>query len=203
MNVQSLKVGQPHQVWKSIPHDVRIVKRAYPKLCLLTGTYILQENRARFNQYSVRDCCLLCGAGAQTRTHFIAGRSRLEPIRVIFKEQLTTILSRKKTLNVISEVLLDKEKLVELILDCSYTVLRGLLQLDESIVLHIENLSRNLCYSLHQKRSEILGLSLRKLTIPDPKFAIEDKTQDKHSDSKNCHVYSALYKVMVEGLIIN
>ena len=90
LNAQSLKVGQPHQVWKSIPHDVRIVKRAYRKLCLLTGTYILQENRARFNQYSVRDCCLLCGAGAETRTYFIAGCSRLEPIRVIFKEQFTT-----------------------------------------------------------------------------------------------------------------
>ena len=95
LNVQSLRVGQQHQVWKSIPHDVRIVIRAYPKLCLLTGTYILQENRARFNQYSVNDCYLLCGAGAKARTHFIAGCSRLEPIRVIFKEQLTTILSRK------------------------------------------------------------------------------------------------------------
>ena len=103
LNAQFLKVGQPHQVWKSIPHDVRIVKRAYRKLCLLTGTFILQENRARFKLYSVRDCCLLC-----TRTHFIAGCSRLEPIRVIFKEQFTTILSRKK-------VLLDKEKLDDLI----------------------------------------------------------------------------------------
>ena len=106
LNVQSLKVGQTHQVWKSISHDVRTVKRAYPKLRLLTGTYILQENRARFNQYTFRDGCLLCGAGAETRTHFIAGCSRLEPIRVNFKEQLTTILSRKNPLSVISEVLL-------------------------------------------------------------------------------------------------
>ena len=30
--------------------------------------------------------------------------------------------------------------LVELILDCSFTVVRGLLQLDESMVLDIENL---------------------------------------------------------------
>ena len=95
VNVQSLKVGQPHKVWKYIPNDVRIVKRTYPKVsCLLTRTYILEENRARFNQYSVRDYCLLCGTGTETRTHFIAGCSRLEPIRVIFKEQLTTILSR-------------------------------------------------------------------------------------------------------------
>ena len=162
LNVQSLKVGRTHQVWKAIPHDVRTVKRAYPKLRLLTGTYILQENRARFNQCTVRDCCLLCGAGAQTRTHFIAGCSRLEHIRVKFIEQLITILSRKKPLNVISEVLLDQDKLVDVILDCSVTVVRGLLQLDESMVLDIENLSRNLCHSLYQKRSEILGVRLRK-----------------------------------------
>ena len=112
LNVQSLKVGQTRQVWKVIPHNVRTVKRAYPKLRLLTGTYILQENRARFNQYTVRDCCLLSGAGAETRSHFIEGCSRLEPIRVKSIEQLTTILdhkSRKKTLNVISEVLLDQD----------------------------------------------------------------------------------------------
>ena len=30
-----------------------------------------------------------------------------------------------------------------MILDCSFTVLRGLLQLDESMKLDIENLSRN------------------------------------------------------------
>ena len=154
LNVQLLKVGQTYQVWKAIPHDVRTVKRAYPNLCLLTGTYILQENRARFNQYTVRDCCLLCRAGAETHTNFIAGCSRLEPIRVKFIEQLITILSRKNPLNVISEVLLDQDKLVVLILDCSFTVVRGLLQLDENMVLDIENLSRNLCYSLHQKRSK-------------------------------------------------
>ena len=122
----------------------------------------MQENRARFKQYTVRDCCLLCGVGAETRTHFIAGCSRLEHIRVKFIEQLITILNRKNPLNVISEVLLDQDKLVELILDCSFTVVRGLLQLDERMVLDIENISRNLCYSLHQKRSEILGLRLRK-----------------------------------------
>ena len=91
-------------------------------------------------------------------------------------------------MNIISEVLLDKERLVELIMDCfwfglmlnvlvnkfsvmlggshryldititfggkglmilvcSFTVLRGLLQLDESMVLDIENLSRNMLFS--------------------------------------------------------
>ena len=39
LNMQSIRgVGQVHQVWKFIPHDVRTIKRAYPKLGLLTGT---------------------------------------------------------------------------------------------------------------------------------------------------------------------
>ena len=64
---------------------------------------------------------------------------------VNFKEQLTTILNRKNPSNVISEVLSDQ--LVELILDCSFTVVKGMLQLDEGIVLDTENLSRNVPFS--------------------------------------------------------
>ena len=30
LNMQSMRVGQVHQVWKFIPHDVRTIKRAYP-----------------------------------------------------------------------------------------------------------------------------------------------------------------------------
>ena len=71
VTVQSLKVVQVHQAWQSIPHDVRTVRRAHPKLHLLTGSYyILQENRAKFNQYAISASCLLCGARAETR--FIA-----------------------------------------------------------------------------------------------------------------------------------
>ena len=87
-----------------IPHDVRTIKRAYPKLRLLTGTYILQENRTRFGGCSIRECCLLCGEGAETRVHFIAGCYRLEAVRMNFKAQLITILSRKNPLNVVNEV---------------------------------------------------------------------------------------------------
>ena len=51
------------------------------------------------------------------------------------------------------------------------------------MVLDIENHSRNVCYSRHQKRSEILGLRLRKLPIPDSELVFKDKTQDRHLDS--------------------
>ena len=31
LNMQSMRVGQVHQVWKFIPNDVRTIKRAYHK----------------------------------------------------------------------------------------------------------------------------------------------------------------------------
>ena len=58
-------------------------------------------------------------AGAESCTRCIVGCDRLEPIGVNFEKQLTTILSRKNPLNVISEILFEQEKLFELILDCS------------------------------------------------------------------------------------
>ena len=102
------------------------------------------------------------GEGAETRAHFIAGCSRLEAVRMIFKAQLNTILSRKNPLNVVNEVLSNPNRLVELILDRSVTVNRQTLKLDEDVTRKVEQLSRNMCYSLHQKHCEILGLILRK-----------------------------------------
>ena len=47
-------------------------------------------------------------------------------------------------------------RLTHIGLDCSVTVNRQTLKLDEDMVREVEQLSRNMCYSLHQKR-EILG----------------------------------------------
>ena len=79
-----------------------------------------------------------------------------------FKAKLITILGRKNPLNVINKVLSNPNGLAELILDCSVTVNRQTLKLDEDVIREVEQLSRNMCYSLHQKRCEILGLILRK-----------------------------------------
>ena len=57
LNIESLRVGKVHQSWSSLPNDPVAVKRSIPKLRLLTGSYILQENCARFNQYNIDATC--------------------------------------------------------------------------------------------------------------------------------------------------
>ena len=130
-----------------------MVKRAYPKLRLLTDTYILQENCPRFNQYAINDRCLLCEAGAKTRTHFIAVCSRLASVMMSYKEQLSVILCpplppKKNPIVTVDFIFSDSNKFVELVLDCSAAISDRLIYTVDAMVFEIERLSRNLCYSL-------------------------------------------------------
>ena len=66
--------------------------------------------------------------------------------------------------------------LVELMLDYSVTVNRQTLKLDDDMVRDIERLSRNMCSSLYQKRSEILSLlMLKKWYFLNLDLALSDK----------------------------
>ena len=75
-----------------LPNCVRVARRGNTKIPLLTGTYILQENGARFSQYAVDDTCNLCLANAESREHFLVDCSRLERVRHRYRSQLSEIL---------------------------------------------------------------------------------------------------------------
>ena len=53
VNPNFLKVGKSHHVWSTVRNCLTDNKRAELKCKLLTGTYILQCNRAAFNQYTI------------------------------------------------------------------------------------------------------------------------------------------------------
>ena len=156
--MQSMRVGQVHHVWKFISHDVTKIKRTQTTYRNIQ----FAGEQGQVGGCSLQECCLRFGEGTETCTHFIAGCYMLEAVRVNLKDQSTAILSWKNPLDVINEVLSNPKRLIELILDCSVTVNRQTPKLDEDMVREVEQLSRNMCYSLHQKHCEILGLILRK-----------------------------------------
>ena len=47
------------------------IKKAGIKARLMTGTYVLQSNRAKFNKYKVDPTCTLCGDGPEDQEHFL------------------------------------------------------------------------------------------------------------------------------------
>ena len=87
VNSSVLQVGSCHHIWSTVKnnvHDSRRAlwstvknnvhdsRRAQLKCELLTGTYILQSNRAVFNQYDVNPTCILCSYAPETSQHFTA-----------------------------------------------------------------------------------------------------------------------------------
>ena len=88
INPNSLKEGKAHPVWSTVRNSLIDNKRAQLKCKVLTGTYILQGNRAAFNQYTVDSTCKLCLAAPETRQHFIAECSAYTHAREVYLEKL-------------------------------------------------------------------------------------------------------------------
>ena len=54
-----------HYLWRSIDNIQHQVKQAEEKARILTNTYTLQSNRAKYNQHRVNDTCQLCKTGTE------------------------------------------------------------------------------------------------------------------------------------------
>ena len=57
LNTENYEIGEVHCVWKNAGFNPMAIKKAGIKARLMTGTYVLQSVRAKFNQYSVDPTC--------------------------------------------------------------------------------------------------------------------------------------------------
>ena len=89
LKITKLKV---HYLWKNAGFNLMAIKTAGLKAKLMTGTYVPQSNRAKFNQYSVDPTCLLCGDDAEDMIHFLLKCRCLSEPRDQFKEKISSIL---------------------------------------------------------------------------------------------------------------
>ena len=93
INRDSLKVGKCHHFWSTARSSILDSRRVQLKYKLLTGTYILQGNRAAFNQSQVNPTCRFCSVASQTMQHFISecvflNLERSDYIEKLLKKQL-------------------------------------------------------------------------------------------------------------------
>ena len=71
LNPSVLSIGSSHHIWATVRNNIHDSRRAQIKCKLLMDTYILQANRAAFNQYAMNSTCKLCSASPETWEHFI------------------------------------------------------------------------------------------------------------------------------------
>ena len=86
--------NHPHPVWPEDTSPYNIIASSY-RAKMLTGGYILQSNRAKYNQHEVSPKCQLCGHETEDMVHFICDCQKLQKIRdSIISEKIAPIAAK-------------------------------------------------------------------------------------------------------------
>ena len=148
-HVQSL---HPHHVWSTVNLNVKDVQRAAVKVRLMTGTYTLQEKKAKY--YSGTDpTCLLCMQAPETITHFLLSCQELQPVRVYHMQQIHEVVVHCYSEATWTDIQ-NQELMVQLIMDCTAP---GVLPTppDSYQLNKLESATRRYCYALHWLRKRL------------------------------------------------
>ncbi len=150
-----LNYKKPHHVWTSVQPNPRDVKAASIKVKLLTGTYTLQSNRARFNQYDVNPTCLLCHKEPETREHFLTRCDVFHTTRNKYLEMLQQEIVTTYDEQTWEYIRNDDHILIQCILDCTNCDILQPIPSGMHLI-RIESVTRWLCAALHKSRRELL-----------------------------------------------
>ena len=127
---------------------------------ILTGTFILQTNRAKFNQNEVNPTCQLCGNADETLQYFLLDCSYLERTRGPIISDIKTVLNQ--LLAFYPSV--TRHSFIQLAVDCSVTLEQCPNKDYDKVALYIAQISyisRRLAYALHAARYSKLELSTK------------------------------------------
>jgi hypothetical protein len=151
---RSHTANKPHLIWRATTTDPRDVRRAAIKAKLLSGSYILQHNRAAFNQ-THDTTCPLCNAEVEDVPHFLitcpALSKERDPILAAALDQVPLVYDQHPHRG------WSPSMLSQLILDPTHATVAELLPMHESQLYQLEMETRRLCFNLHRARAVTLG----------------------------------------------
>ena len=142
--------GKCHPAVKPYNLSIRDVNRIAVKSKILTGTYILQKNRVKFNQNEVDPTCQLCKQDKETLHHFLITCTTLEECRKTIMTDIHNIISDLLSIWPLTA----KYSLIQLIVDSSVILedcaANGVNQLVETIdLLHYHSRRLATCIAAH------------------------------------------------------
>ena len=140
--VDHCKLGHTHRVWNLEGLSSLEVMRATVKVKLLVSRYPLHSCRVSGQKYNQR--CPLCQEPSETVEHFLLTCPALTTERDPLIEEICALVADYSMTD-------NPQSLTQLLLDCSDLIPCKLL------AEQIEILSRKLCFTLHNRRSVLIG----------------------------------------------
>ncbi|MEW8546332.1 MAG: reverse transcriptase family protein [Candidatus Thiodiazotropha sp.] len=153
LNFENYKVGSVHQLWSSAKYNQFSVHKAFTQVKLSLGIYILQSNRARFNQFAVSKLCPLCLCEEESLEHFLLRCGELQVVREPYVHRIRLLL--ESTMDITARSW-SGDDLVRLILDPSVLASWCEMVDDSQILDQMFMVTRSLCYAMHTKRTALL-----------------------------------------------
>ena len=147
VNLNACSLSQAHPAWQLGATDTLTATKATIKTKLLVQRYPLFYSRTSGTNYGYN--CPLCKASPEPMAHFLLHCPALSCTRQPYLSKLEGVVRAAGCMLPTEEA-----ELVELILDPSHFVMSPLLNT-------IEQISRDLCFALHHKRSTSLGYTSR------------------------------------------
>ena len=152
-DVISMAVGNTPIVWEAASNNVHDIRRSIPKVRMMTGVYMLQTTKARFNQYKVEDTCPLCRQEPEDLSHMLLRcpaladkrEAPLSDIRGLVRRECGSQTWSSWSRSTLVAVLVDSHNLKALVP----------MGVDKDVLLQLEALSRRYCYRLHSKRLQL------------------------------------------------
>jgi hypothetical protein len=154
LKLQENPTNQPHNIWQSIKNRPHEVRRAEIKGRLVTGTYILQGDRAKFNNNPVSAICPLCNLENESLYHFAVKCPQLQEVRQPFMDKLEGMINGHQVNGY--QNIIDRNLMLQLLLDCTHDDISMAIKPNKELYRNIERCSQKLLYSIHQKRLTIL-----------------------------------------------
>ena len=154
LHIQQSPIGTPHNIWKAINSEQQEVRSAEIKARIMTGTYVLQTNAARYNSTPTSPVCQLCHKDDEDIEHFMLKCTELHSCRIPSLESLERLCNSNKANSY--ENILKEGLLLQLVMDCTHPDIGRIVTLKQRHLIDIERLSHQLVQKLHLRRTSML-----------------------------------------------
>ena len=91
-DLSSMSVGVTHTVWESAANNLHDIRRSITKVRMMTGVYMLQSTRARFNRYSIEKTCPLCRLDSEDQIYMLLRCPALSDVSKVSLAQIRDLV---------------------------------------------------------------------------------------------------------------
>ncbi|CAG2206233.1 GUSB [Mytilus edulis] len=146
-------IGRIHPLLKTTSANITEIKKLSICTKFVTGTYILQSNKAEYSNYATNPMCRLCNKADETIEHFILLCETTSQIR----SSLIVKILHEGSLVLARESLQTPIDLITLIINPYHYLPKKMCKdVEDRVGNHLVPLCRQLLYTLHSKRYDVL-----------------------------------------------